>query len=695
MSDGQDQGDNKVAAVPSTTPARSKQSSVSQNTDDQRSLVTRLAADLVRHKDLYYRGEPTIADADYDALEERLRALAPDHPALELVGGGLAVTAPKVPHDPPMLSLAKTYDLAELINWIGAAPVVGTIKIDGVSLSVSYGADGKRLLCKTRGDGRLGEDVTSRVAWVADIPTKLTWQHPVEVRGELFCTETNFVHLVEAMAARGLEKPTSPRNIVAGLLGRKLGYELTLFFNFKAFDVIPMAVNRNNLDAKDQKIAGQLRRNFEPFTTEHGKFDWLLKMGFSIPDHRLIKSPAAVKSYLEHVRSVIGIGELGIDGAVFCYDDLERHRSLGSTAHHPRYKLSFKWQGETAQTTVKAVRWATSRLGIVTPVAEVAPVTLSGAKITNVTLHNAAHVKTYNIKPADLIEIVRSGEVIPKFLRVVEASEGEADLPSNCPTCSSSLVFDDVRLRCENTGRCEAQQAGAILNWIKAVGIDDLSDKRLALLMTTIQVRSPADLYRLTKEDLLSLPGTKERLAEKLKANIDRSRQVPLEAFLTGLGINGIGQTSWEKLTERFGDLSGLRQASIVEIAEVEGFADKTAEQVVLGLQEKSALIEELFGVGVQPVVSGQSADQDHSSTNHKAALKGVTIVLTGALSRPRPEVVALIKGAGGKVVGSVSSNTTYVVTDDPSANSSKLSKARQLGTEIISEVELLQLIGS
>lgn len=630
--------------------------------------IADLADRVLRLKRLYYAGKPEVSDQEFDKLEDELKALAPSHPALQAVGGELAADLPKVRHDEPMLSLQKTYELEELLKWVDNEAIVGTVKVDGVSVSLIY-EKGELTLAKTRGNGQVGEVVTPKVRWVSDaLPTLRVKAERLEIRGELYCTEPRFLKLAETMTELGLERPTSPRNIVAGLLGRKTHIDLARFFNFFAFTVV------------DRE--GQL-----DLDTETAQIEWLAEHGFPLPHPRALKGEDEVRAYLDHVKKLMDEDDVPIDGVVFSYNSLARQRALGNTSHHPRYKMSFKWQGQTAVSTIRDVAWATSRLGIVTPVAVIDPVPLSGAMITNVTLHNAAHVKAYNLKVGDRIEIVRSGEVIPKFLQVVEAAPGESVQPDACPACGTELVFDDVRLKCPNQTGCPAQQLGSVLNWIRAAGIDDLSDKRLTPLMEQGLVRTMADLYKLSLEDFYKIPQTKEKMAAKLHANIQASRTLPLAAFLNGLGIEGAGLTTWEKLLEEFPTLDAVRQATPEQIAEVEGFAEKTAGDIAAGLAARSELVDALLKAGVQPTPPAR--------TRGDGPLTGKTLVVTGALSRPRADVEKAIKAAGGRLAGSVSKQTFAVVSDDPDSTSSKMQKARALGVQLWSEADLWKAIGS
>lgn len=632
--------------------------------------VAGLASKILEHKKKYYEGSPEISDQEYDALEERLRRLSPNHPVLSTVGAGdvSSTNLAKVPHAVPMLSLAKTYALSELMAWLGDRKVMATYKIDGNSLSLVY-KNGTLTMAKTRGNGRVGENVSEKVSWVSDCVPTLGSDMNVEIRGELYCSDSAFVHLAEQMAAMGLERPTNPRNIVAGVLGRKQHVELARYFNFFAFDVID-------------------EQGFSPFPSESEKFAWLSDHGFTLPPHSLLEpSGRELQTYLDSARTYMAEGDIGIDGVVFSYDDTALHKELGATSHHPRYKMSFKWAGETGTAKISHLQWATSRLGIVTPVAVIDPIYLSGANITNVTLHNAAHVKAYNLKAGDEIEIIRSGEVIPKFLRVVKAVDGDAEFPRACSSCGTSLEFDDVRLTCPNVDGCPSQLLGGIINWIRACEIDDLSEKRLTAMVDLGLVSHVADLYRLTPDDMLKLPLTKEKMATKLLANIEKSKTPDLVAFLTGLGIAGTGRTTWQLVLDRYPKLEDVLKVQKEDLIQIKGFAEKLANGVVEGLKVKHSVIERLLEVGVRPV-EGKAAPPDA-----EGVFSGMTFVITGSLSRPRNEIKKVIESLGGKVSGAVSAKTTAVVTNDESAGSSKLKKAVELGTPIWSEDKLFQEI--
>lgn len=618
--------------------------------------LEQLEQQIINHRRTYYSGNPSISDHDYDRLEDRLRALDPNHPLLQKVGSDNLEA--KVPHALPMLSLQKTYSVQELESWRKQQAVVGMLKIDGNSLSLIY-RQGQLVLAKTRGNGQLGENVTPKIIHVPSIPLQVAEFADDEVRGELYCSLSNFLALAEEMQSLNLAKPTSPRNVVAGLLGRKEHQHLARYFDFIAYDLL-----RPNLNS------------------EMAKLNLLTKHGFTLPDPQLLQDPTAVRAFLDQVEQRLADEEIAIDGAVFVLESLEQCRELGNTSHHPRYKMSFKWQGETALSTIVAINWHTSRLGFVTPVAEIKPVNLSKATIKRVTLHNSSYVTLYNLKVGDQIEIVRSGEVIPKFLRVVESADSTSQLPQHCPRCASLLINDGVRLICPDNAHCPAQILLTILNWIRCADIRDLSEKRLTLLVDMKLVQSIPDLYRLTVDDLLQVPATKEKLAEKLYQNIIHSKKLSAEQLLSGLGIRGAGRATWQTLLRKAGNIENIFAMSAEDIAKENGFAEKSAQQIANGLNTNKELVDELFKCGVQII---------KQTTGQKLA--GQRFVISGALSQPRAYYQKIIEEHGGILSSSVSKTTRAVITADQQATSIKIKQAKKLAVSMLDEQQFLALL--
>lgn len=615
---------------------------------------------IKHHKALYYQGRPEINDIDYDKLENELRKKDPENLVLNIVGS--TTTGNKVKHDEKMLSLNKTYKLEDLKKWIDGKEVVSTLKIDGVSCSIVY-ENGSIKIGKTRGDGKFGEDITEKLLWMETIPSKINNEEIIEVRGELFCTEEDFFHLSEEMVKIGLDKPTSQRNIVAGLISRKENIELCRYIQFRAFDI------------KDKN---------SNLKTEKEKEKRLKVYGFIPEEFKLHKNFKTIESEVKTAQVFMSEGDYQIDGLVFTYNDYSTHKELGSTAHHPRYKIAFKYQGDTKITKINEIKWSVSRNGKLTPVAEIEPTELSGATISRVTLHNFGMVKQYELKAGDEIEIVRSGEVIPKFLSVINSLEGKIELPKGCPSCGEKVEIEDIRLLCKNEN-CPGKLKESILNFIQKIGIDDLSSKRLEEMIEKGLVTKIEDLYILKKGQLLVLDKFKEKLEDKILGNIDNSRNSDLVTFLSALGIQGGAYNKCEKVVSAgFNSIAKVLDLDLEKLMAVEGFAEKSSNEFLKSIKAKSKLIKNLQKVGF-------SFEQQEGKKEGK--LTGKKIAITGSLSEKRSVTEGKIRDAGGSTVSSISKNTDILLTNQQTQSSSKYKKALELGIKIISEDDLEKIL--
>ena len=615
--------------------------------------VEKLAQKILYHKELYYRGQPEISDAEFDQLEDKLKKIHPDHPVLQIVGS-VSKSSDKVFHDKKMLSLDKTYVVSDLEKWMGDEDVLSTFKIDGSSCSLIY-ENGHLVLAKTRGDGSVGENVTAKILWISEIPKVIKDKSRIEIRGEVYCTEENFIELSERMEVLKLEKPTSQRNIVAGFLGRKDHLELCQFLSFKAFEVISPEKN---------------------FKLEKEKFDWMKAESFPIPNFEIHTNHQSLKKVLDEAQDFIVDGHYMIDGLVFTYNKIKLHDELGETSHHPRYKLAFKFKGEAKTTKIKNIQWSVSRNGILTPVAIIEPTILSGATITNVTLHNYGMVKVHHLKKDDEIEVIRSGEVIPKFLRVIKSSDEKFEIPHECPSCGKDVEKKDIRLYCFNP-KCPEKIHAEILNFIQKIEIEDLSEKRLSEMMGKKLVHDIPSLYKLTYEDLLTLEKVKDTLATKIINNIEKTKHVDLTVFLSSLGISGGAYNKCEKIVlNGFNTIEKIRNLTVEELVNIEGFAEKSATEFMTSLSSKKKLIDELIHLGFK--------FKKKELASHR--LENIKVCITGELSAKRSDIEKLIKNNGGIVVSSVTKQTHYLLTNETDSTSSKFKKAQELGTEIISE---------
>lgn len=624
-----------------------------------KSRIQELEKLIIRHKSLYYSGRPEVSDAEYDSLELELKKLDNTNSVLNLVGTVVS-NLEKVKHDQKMLSLDKVYSVDELMKWVETEEVVSTFKVDGVSCSLIY-ENGHLVMAKTRGDGSFGENITDKVRWIEELPKSISHTQKIEVRGELYTTEEHFFQLSEEMVSRGLEKPTSQRNIVAGFMGRKESIDLCRYINFMGFDVLGL----------------------DEIKTEIEKEKILKDEGFNTPKVVLHKKQATIEEAIDGARQFMSEGDYQIDGLVFTYNDILKQNELGNTSHHPRFKMAFKFMGESKNTKIIDITWQVSRNGILTPVAEVDPVELSGAMIGRVTLHNYGMVRQYDLKSEDEIEIIRSGEVIPKFLSVVKSSNKSLLIPKKCPSCQSETIIKDIRLYCINE-ECPGKNKESILNFIVKIGIEDLSGRRLDELIAARLVKNISDLYRLSVNDFLGLDKVKEKLAEKLYDNIQKTKKPDLITFLSSLGISGGAYNKCEKVVHAgYDSLQKIMSITEENLMSIDGFAEKSAQEFAKSLREKRELVGELLSLGFEIKIE----EKKESKVTDKK------ICITGALSEKRSVIEEKIREFGGVVVGSVSKNTDYLLTNETDPASSKYKKALELKIQIITEKEFFKLI--
>jgi DNA ligase (NAD+) len=621
--------------------------------------VKKLEEQILKHKALYYQGRPEISDSEYDKLEEQLKSIDPENPILHLVGS-TSSASDKIKHDKKMLSLEKTYVLDDLVGWMGKEEILSTMKLDGISCSLIY-ENGKLSRAKTRGDGSYGENILPKVLWVSAVPKLINNKNKIEIRGELYCDEASFFHLSKEMVEMGLEKPTNPRNIVAGLMGRKDNLELCRYIHFMSFDYI----------------------SDEPIKLEEEKFHRMEALGFNVPEFEVHKGTKSLQKVIDHARHFMSEGEFQIDGIVFTYNKMALHEELGETSHHPRYKLAFKFQGESKSTVLREINWSVSRNGILTPVGEIEPVELSGAMISRVTLHNYGLVAENQLKAGDTIEIIRSGEVIPKFLSVVKSSKNDFVVPKYCPSCHKKVEVVDIRIYCVND-ECPGKNKEVILNFIQKIGIEDLSGKRLEELINAGFVKNIPDLYLLKVSDLMTLDKVKDKLSNKLIEGIQKTKTADLITFLSALGISGGAFNKCEKVIRAgFDSIEKIKNLDLAKLMNIEGFAEKSATEFLSSLQEKHELIDRLIEVGFEFTVE----------ETRETAITGKKICITGALSEKRPVVEDMVREAGGIIVSSVSKNTDILVTNETDPSSSKFKKALELKIKIITEADLMKLM--
>ena len=667
----------------------------------KRARVLREAIAL-HDRNYYVLDQPTISDAEYDALYRELQSLESQHPTLvtpdsptQRVGGAsLAAFAP-VRHAVPMLSIrtetnttpdgAAQFD-ARIRRDLGldaAAPPVeynAELKFDGLAISLRYEA-GQLKVAATRGDGEVGEDVTRNIHTIRVIPLRLASKAPpdvLEVRGEVYMSRKDFARLNARQEAAGLRTFINPRNTAAGAV-RQLDPAMTAQrpLRFFAYGI------------------GETR-GWQVPPAHAAVLDALAAFGLPVDPHRRIaRGEDELTAFYEHVRGIRDQLPFDIDGVVYKVNSLALQRELGFVTREPRWAVAHKFPAEEMATELLDIGVQVGRTGAITPIARLRSVFVGGVTVTNATLHNEDEVRRKDVRIGDTVIVRRAGDVIPEVVRVlVERRPGNARefvMPTVCPECGSAIVRlpDEAIARCTGGLICPAQRKQALRHFASrhALDIEGLGEKLIDQLVETERVRTAADIYSLTAADLVAL----ERMADKSAANviaaIDRSRRTTLARFIYALGIRHVGEATARDLAAHFGSLAALMSASAADLLHVRDVGPVLAEAIFDFFAEphNRAVIDALRKAGVQ---------WPEGAPRRAAAgpLAGRTFVLTGTLpTLSRDEAKALLEAAGASVAGSVSKKTDYVVAGADAG--SKLSKAQALGVAIIDEAAMQDLL--
>jgi len=620
--------------------------------------VKELEEHILHHRKKYYSGSAEISDQEFDSLEETLRDLSPGSPVLQSVGASPKDTE-KVKHNQPMLSLQKTKDPEEVVRWAAGEELLLSDKVDGSAASLIY-TDGEFSLAKTRGDGIYGENTTSSMQHVS-FPKQISPEIE-EVRGEVCILTQDFLKLQEEMSRRGLQPPKSIRNCVAGLLHRKTETDLCKYLTFLAYGM----------------------ESEEWYTCEDDLFTVLESNGFSLPRTQWVSKD--IKESIQKFRDEPV--EYLTDGLVFSIMYLSNQTARGFTSHHPKGKMAFKFPADVVTSTVTNILLDVGRTGKISFVAEIDPVQVPGATLSKCTLHNWKYVKDNSVAPGAVIELIRSNDVIPKHVSTIQPATAEK--PAGCPVCSSELSLSDtgVDLYCTNL-KCPARAAGRVENWVKVIGIDNLGTELLKNLYESEKVQSIPDLYRLKVTDLMEMPRMGKRSAEKVFKNIQKSKEVPFDKFLAGLGIEGLGVSTAKTIGEHFLSMDSFYRIfdqgiPTLTLSGLSDIGDITAENIADGMLEFG--LETLVAIRQAGVVITDVEDPKDCT------LAGKVFVITGSLSRGRKVVADMIKKKGGKVSSSISGKTDYLVCNSASG-SKKCRDAGELGVPVIKEEKLYKLM--
>ena len=644
---------------------------------------------IERNNRLYYmENAPELEDFEYDALTRELKAIEAEYPQLvtpssptQHVNEAASSKFSKVAHTVKMESLQDAFSFEELrefdarVREAGVEPqYVVEEKIDGLSVSLEY-QDGRFVRGSTRGDGLVGEDVTENLATIRTIPKTLPPGAPefLEVRGEVYMPHDAFFALKEEQELQDKVPFKNPRNAAAGSLRQK---------DAKITAARGLSIFVFNL----QQVRGR------SFARHSETLDFIKQMGFPVsPRYRVFTSIEDALKEIEAIGQMRGTLAYDIDGAVIKVDDLAARETLGSTNKFPRWAIAFKYPPEVKETVVREVEVSVGRTGVLTPTAVFDPVFLAGTSVSRASLHNEDIIRSLDLRIGDTIRVRKAGDIIPEVIGVARHGDGTEPyrMPDTCPSCGAPVVHlqDEAALRCVNP-ECPAQSLRNLIHFASrnAMAIDGLGEAVAVQLTERGFVHTVADLYSLTKEQLLQLDKFKDKSAQNLLDAIEASKQNNLDKLVFGLGIRNIGDKAAAQLAEHFGAMQTLAAASGEEIAAIDGIGAVMAQSVTefFARGGTADLLARLQAAGVNMEWHGEKKG---------TALAGMTLVVTGTLPHlSRQEAEALIVQNGGKASGSVSKKTAYVVAGE--AAGSKLTKAQTLGIPILDEAGLYRLIG-
>ncbi|MCC6128181.1 MAG: NAD-dependent DNA ligase LigA [Chlamydiae bacterium] len=654
-----------------------------------------LVEELTEHDRHYYdEAKPVISDYEYDQKMKQLIEYEKKHPEHILVHSpsqriaeGATEGFLQKSHLSPMMSLANTYSESELADFIkrvhkGLEKKEVTfcceLKMDGAAISLRYDK-GHLVHALTRGNGKRGDDVTANIKTIKSIPLKLSGLVPdvLEVRGEVYMSLATFKQLNQQREEDGLEPFANPRNAAAGSLKQLESNEVAK----RKLGIVCYGVG----EGQSSKL------------TQHETLSFLKNCGLPIASSEHMKrcqSLEEIMAFAEKIHKLRPHLPFEIDGIVVKVDELKYHDLLGATGKTPRFAVAYKFAPEQAWTRIEGITVQVGRSGVLTPVAELQPVALAGSTISRASLHNQDEVARKDIRIGDLALIEKGGDVIPKVVRVDFNKRPHSSkvwhMPKTCPACHAPVVHKEgeVAVRCSN-GKCTAQRVRRIQYFAskQALDIEHMGEKVVELLVEKGLVSRPSDIYLLTKESLSQLDGFKEKSINNLLSSIEASKKCSLSRFIMALGIKYVGTETAELLAESVRDLEHLMQFSEEDLLAIDGIGEKTAKAIVNFFQDEEHVeeIHLLLSHGVSP-----KSVKKHVISNH--LFSGKTFVLTGALTYfTRDEAAQLIKERGGKVSGSVSKNTDYVlVGEDPG---SKYDKAKELQIEILSETQFKKML--
>lgn len=627
---------------------------------------------------VYYQGKDEImSNFEYDRMYDELSALEKESGLVlagsptQKVGYEVLSELPKQTHPSPMLSLDKTKQVDELSSWLGGKEGLLSWKMDGLTVVLTY-ENGKLLNAVTRGNGVVGEVITNNAKVFKNLPVNIPFKGRMVLRGEAIITYSEFKKINALLSEE--EQYKNPRNLCSGSV-RQLNNEITAKRNVELYAFT--LVEAEGVDFKN---------------SQQNKMEFMKEQGFQTVEYKVVTAKNIYET-VEWFSEKVKTNDFPSDGLVLLYDDISYGESLGSTAKFPRNAIAFKWADETAKTKLTEVEWSASRTGLINPVAIFEPVELEGTTVSRASVHNISIVKELKLGIGDTIEVYKANMIIPQIAQNLTKS-GSLEIPDKCPVCGEKTSIhkeNDVEvLFCENPD-CLAKKIKSISLFVSrdAMNIDGMSEATIEKFISKGFLHELADLFKLNryKDEIISMDGFGEKSYEKLVKAAETAKITTTAKFIYSLGIANIGLSNAKMVCKAFSnDFEKIRHASIDELVEIDGVGEIIAESFVkfFANENNNHMVDDLLDI-----VTLEDEENDNAND-----MEGMNFVITGSVNHfsNRSEVKDLIEGRGGKVTGSVTSKTKYLINNDSTSNSSKNKKAKELGVQIITEEEFIDM---
>lgn len=627
---------------------------------------------------VYYQGKDEImSNFEYDRMYDELSALEKESGLVlagsptQKVGYEVLSELPKQTHPSPVLSLDKTKQVDELSSWLGGKEGLLSWKMDGLTVVLTY-ENGELLNAVTRGNGVVGEVITNNAKVFKNLPVNIPFKGRMVLRGEAIITYSEFKKINALLSEE--EQYKNPRNLCSGSV-RQLNNEITAKRNVELYAFT--LVEAEGVDFKN---------------SQQNKMEFMKEQGFQTVEYKVVTAKNIYET-VEWFSEKVKTNDFPSDGLVLLYDDISYGESLGSTAKFPRNAIAFKWADETAKTKLTEVEWSASRTGLINPVAIFEPVELEGTTVSRASVHNISIVKELKLGIGDTIEVYKANMIIPQIAQNLTKS-GSLAIPDKCPVCGEKTSIhkeNDVEvLFCENPD-CLAKKIKSISLFVSrdAMNIDGMSEATIEKFISKGFLHELADLFKLNryKDEIISMDGFGEKSYEKLVKAAETAKITTTAKFIYSLGIANIGLSNAKMVCKAFSnDLEKIRHASIDELVEIDGVGEIIAESFVkfFANENNNHMVDDLLDI-----VTLEDEENDNAND-----MEGMNFVITGSVNHfsNRSEVKELIEGRGGKVTGSVTSKTKYLINNDSTSNSSKNKKAKELGVQIITEDEFIDM---